>query len=148
MTCLKHPLMKKKEKIDDLNYIINSAQKRLDKIQELSKHIRNYSRNNLIYLEYKKAKKDPKFKKDHDKELQEYMDAKHYFDSLHLDRKLPSLKELNIEFQEQLAVKRAALNELYPLNKEHRRHLIYQENVRLLLDIEKDNRTQMVSHEH
>ena len=142
---LEKTISEEKNKLDSLNELVDSSQKRLDEIRTLSKHIRNYSDNNLIYQEYKKLKKSPEYKKQHEEELQKYMDAKHYFDSLNLETKLPTLKELNIEFREVLAVKRAAINELYPLKKEYRNHLVYLENARVLLDIDrqKSDRTRL-----
>ena len=127
-----------KTRIDNLEKSIKEYESRLDEISNLKKHIINYSKQNPVYEEYKKLGKTQKYKDAHKKELEEYMDAKRYFDSLNLETKLPTVKQLNEEFNEILGKKNEAYNELLPLKKEYRKHLIYQENVRVLLDIDKN----------
>ena len=134
---LSNQLEEEKSNIENLEQAINSANKRLDEISELKKHIINYSKHSNMYAEYKRLNKSKAFKQQHQKEFDEFVAAKKYFDSLNLDKKLPSIKELNKEFNSVLSTKRKAYNELYPAKKEHRKHLIYQENVRILLDIDK-----------
>ena len=134
---LSNQLEEEKSNIENLEQAINSANKRLDEISELKKHIINYSKHSNMYAEYKRLNKSKAYKQQHQKEFDEFVAAKKYFDSLNLDKKLPSIKELNKEFNSVLSTKRKAYNELYPAKKEHRKHLIYQENVRLLLDIDK-----------
>ena len=132
---LSETVLGEKKKTDELQSQLNGYNKRLDEISELRKHIINYARNNEIYKEYKAKNFSKKYKEEHRKEIEEYVNAKHYFDSLNLDRKLPKVKDLNREFQETLKKKRETFNLLLPTQKEYRKHLIYKENVRLLLDI-------------
>ena len=125
-----------KNTTDELQQQYDSYNKRLDEIKELKGHIINYARNNATYKEYKAKGFNKTYRKEHEKEIDEYVNAKHYFDSLHLDRKLPTVKELDKEFNEVLKKKRETFNLLLPARKEYRKHLIYRENVRLLLDID------------
>ena len=134
---LEKEIEKEKKELDELNSIIDSSQKRLEEITTLTKHIRNYKSYNSIYAEYKKLNKPVSFKEKHETELDKYMDAKRYFDSVSAGKKLPTLKELNEEYQLALSRKKDAINKRIPLNKEYRKHLIYQENARVLLDIDK-----------
>ena len=129
-----------KNKADELQAEYNRCMKRLDEITKLRNHIIIYARNNETYKTYKGKNFSKTYYKEHKKEIDEYIEAKHYFDSLHLDRKLPTMKELNEEFQEVLKKKHETYNELFPLKKEHRKHLIYRENVKVLLDIDTNQR--------
>ena len=134
---LEKVIEKEKQELAELNNIIDSSQKRLEEISTLSKHIRNYKNYNSIYIEYKELNKPVSFKEKHQTELDKYMDAKHYFDSVSAGKKLPTLKELDEEYQATLSRKKAAINKRIPLSKEYHKHLIYQENARIILDIDK-----------
>lgn len=127
-----------KEKVAELDNLIKVCEKRLDEINELKKHIINYSKNNSVYLEYKNQKKSKSFKTEHQAEIDDYMAAKRYFDTLNLVKKLPTVKELNAEFADVLEKKRKAYNELLPLKREYKKHLIYHENVRTILGLDEN----------
>lgn len=145
---LSNQITEESNTLSDLENQIESAQARIDEIKELKQHIINYSKYNSTYQDYKKCKKSVSYYNEHKQELELYKDAKKHFDSLNLDKKLPSIKELNEEFNNCLSKKKEAINLKYPLQNEHRKHLIYKENVRLLLNINDKTRMSEQKHEH
>lgn len=135
---LESEVIREKEQIEELQNRINASQKRLDEITLLKNNILTYVQSNDLYKEYKASKFSKQFYEKNKDNLDAYIDAKHYFDSINLDKKLPKIKDLNEEFQEVLKQKREAFNELLPLKREYRKHLIYQENIKTLLNYQQE----------
>ena len=137
---LEAEIIKENNRINELQSTVDSSQKRLDDITLLKKNILTYAQNNDLYKEYKSSKYSKQFYEKNKENIDAYINAKHYFDSLNLDTKLPKIKDLNEEFQEVLKIKREAFNELLPLKREYRKHLIYRQNVKVLLNIDHNTR--------
>ena len=68
-------------------------------------HIINYVRTKDVYQDYHKHGNSKKFESAHEQELAMHREAKKAFDTLGL-KKLPSIKSLSAEYEQQLAEKR------------------------------------------
>lgn len=95
------------KRFNELDRTIKASEKRLDEISKLRNHIINYSRSRDIYTEYRKSGYSKKYFAEHKDDILKHKAAKDAFDKLGT-RKLPTMKELDAEFQEVLAKKRAA----------------------------------------
>ena len=82
----------------------------MNEIQVLQTHINNYSHTRDVYVEYRKAGYSKKFFEEHRTEIQLHKAAKDAFNQLGL-KKLPTRKELNIEFHQLLTAKKEAYAE-------------------------------------
>ena len=98
------------KKFNELDQTIKSTEKRLDEISKLRNHIINYSKTRDIYTEYRRSGYSKKYFAEHKDEIMKHKAAKDAFDKLGTKR-LPTMKELDAEFQEVLAKKRAAYSE-------------------------------------
>ena len=121
------------EKRDALLSSIQISEKRLAEIAALKKHIINYSKTRSTYEAYRKAGYSKKFFEAHREELTLHKAAKQAFDELGV-KKLPKVKELNAEYAELFAGKKAAYAEYRKLRDEAQELLIAQSNIGSIYD--------------
>jgi len=98
------------KKRDDLLASIKASEARMAEIATLKKHIINYSKTRKTYEEYRKAGYSKKFFEAHREEITLHKAAKQAFDDLGV-KKIPKVKDLNSEYAELMAKKKAAYPE-------------------------------------
>lgn len=79
---------------------------RMREIKELKTHIINYGKTRNTYAAYRKAKRPGEFYEQHYADIEMHLAAKRAFDELGV-KKLPSLAQLNTEFSELSAQRKA-----------------------------------------
>ena len=148
-----------KKRQDALKVQITSAEKRMNEISVLQKHITNYLKTRDVYAGYRKSGYSKKYFEEHADEIELCKKSKKAFDELlptdtsektadtH-KRKLPSLKELQAEYAKLLAAKKAAYPEYYQAKNEYRELLTYQANLAGLFGIENVKQEPQREHEH
>lgn len=82
------------------------SEARMREIKELKTHIVNYGETRNTYAEYRKAKRPSEFYEQHRADIEMHLAAKRAFDELGV-KKLPSLAQLNAEFLELSAQRKA-----------------------------------------
>ncbi len=92
---------------DAINDRLRASEKRLVEIAALKTHIINYSKTRETYVAYRKSGYSKKFFEEHRAEITLHKAAKDAFDQAGL-KKLPKVKELNAEYAQVLAEKKAA----------------------------------------
>ena len=122
-------------KRDDLLASIKASEARLAEIAALKKHIINYSRTRSTYEEYRKAGYSKKFFEAHREEITLHKAAKQAFDELGV-KTLPKVKELNAEYAELMAEKKAAYTEYRKVKEEAQELLIAKSNLETLMEAE------------
>lgn len=100
------------------------------------KHIYNYSDTRATYEAYRKAGYSKKFFKAHREELTIHKAAKKAFDELGV-KKIPRVKELNVEYAELMKEKKAKFREYRTACSEAREYLDIRENIASLYDAER-----------
>lgn len=76
---------------------MKQSEKRLAEIAVLRKHIINYAKTRETYVAYRKAGYSRKFYEAHREELTLHQAAKEAFDQMGI-KKMPKVKELNLEY--------------------------------------------------
>ncbi|MGN0483401.1 MAG: hypothetical protein ACI4HI_07600 [Lachnospiraceae bacterium] len=136
-----------KQRRDALSVQITSAEKRLNEIAVLQKHITNYLKTKDIYAGYRAPGYSRAYYEGHEDAIRLCKAPKRAFDEiLQSDtsgktadshrKKLPSLKALREEYAELTAQKKAAYPEYYKAKNEYRELLIYQANLAGLFGME------------
>ena len=115
-------------KFHTLSAQIKSAEKRMAEIAALRKHIINYSKTRDVYVAYRKAGYSKKFYEEHTADLLLHKAAKQAFDELDV-KKLPTVKSLNVEYDELLSAKKKAFTEYTNARTEMREVLTVKANV-------------------
>ena len=123
------------KKRDDLLSSIKASEARMAEIAALKKHIINYSRTRGTYEEYRKAGYNKKFFEAHREEITLHKAAKQAFDELGV-KKLPKVKDLNAEYAELMAEKKAAYAEYRKVKEEAQELLIAESNLQTLIAAE------------
>ena len=100
------------ERFNEISGTIKAAEKRMDEISELRGHIINYAQTNDIYIAYRKSGYSKKFYAQYEQDIIKNKAARERFKAFN-GKKIPRVKELNAEFQECLAKKRAAYTEYH-----------------------------------
>lgn len=114
---------------------INAINARQSELKKLRSAIIQYSKTREIYAQYKKSNWSPKFRQQHEQEIEAHREAKKFFDSLP-DGKIPKLTEIQKEYN-RLQTEKEAINRQYKADRQEMRQLlIVQENVRRILDTE------------
>jgi len=132
-----HALVDKKvAERDVLRDAVQSMEKRITEIAALRKHIYNYSDTRATYEAYRKAGYSKKFFEAHREELTIHKAAKKAFDELGV-KKIPRVKELNIEYAELMKEKKAKFREYRAACSEAREYLAIRENIASLYDAER-----------
>ena len=113
---------------------IRSCEKRMEEISTLRKHIINYVKTREIYVEYRKHGYSRKFFEAHREELTLHKAAKEAFTQSGM-QKIPKVKELNAEYAELLARKKAAYGEYHEVKESMKKLSLAKRNVETFLDI-------------
>lgn len=117
---------------NDLSKQIKAAESRIAEIVVLKTQIINYSKTRDVYVAYRKAGYSKKFQDEHASDIAIHKKAKEAFDSLP-NRKIPTIKALQIEYAELLAEKKQAYSEYAAARAQMREVLIAKANVDRLL---------------
>ena len=129
------------QKFNELNESIKASEKRLAEILALKKHILNYRKTKDTYVAYRKAGYSRKFFEEHRQEIALHKAAKAAFDQLGTE-KLPTMRELNEEYDSVLRSKKVAYVDYRIAKKEMQEYLKAGKNVNIFYkdDIENDKR--------
>ena len=122
------------KRFNELDQTIKVSEKRLNEISKLRNHIINYSKTRDIYTEYRKSGYSKKYFAEHKDDIMKHKSAKDAFDKLGT-KKLPTMKELDAEFQEALAKKRAAYSEYRDAKENMTRYQIAKYDIDRILGI-------------
>lgn len=125
---------------NELNARIKSAEKRMDEISELRTHIINYAKTKSVYDDYNRSGRGSKFYEEHREEITKYLAAVEAFKKLG-NKKLPTTKELNEEFQRLLQQKRKDYADYYDAKKKMQLYTTAKYDIDRILkyDEEKEN---------
>ena len=119
----------------ELTANINRAQKRLAEINVLKTHIINYSKTKDVYVAYRKTGYSKKFLDEHESDIVIHRAAKKAFDE-HGLKKLPTIKNLQIEYSDLLTKKKAAYAELKKVRDELKELSVHKANYEELRDLQ------------
>ena len=108
-------------------------------IAVLKSHIINYSKTRDIYVAYRKAGYSKAFRAEHESEILLHQAAKKYFDSMGL-KKLPTVKSLQTEYADLLAVKKSDYADYRKARDEMRELLTIKANVDRILDYDQEKK--------
>lgn len=120
-------------RFDELSESIKATEKRLAEIQVLRTHIDNYSHTREVYAEYRKSGYSKKFFEEHREEIQLHKAAKDAFNQLGA-KKLPTRKELSVEFNQLLAEKKQAYVEYRQVKKDMQEYQIAKRAMDVILN--------------
>ena len=129
------------QKFNELNESIKASEKRLAEILALKKHILNYRKTKDAYVAYRKAGYSRKFFEEHREEITIHKAAKAAFDQFGTG-KLPTIRELNEEYDTVLRAKKIAYAEYRAAKKEIQEYSKARKNVNIFYknDVENDKR--------
>jgi len=116
----------------ELNEKIKAAEKQMAEINVLKQHIINYSKTKSVFDRYKASKYSNRYFAEHESDIVIHRAAKKVFNELGL-QKLPTVKNLQTEYAELLAEKKAAYAQLQDARDEMRELTIHRENLRQIL---------------
>ncbi|HML68508.1 MAG TPA: relaxase/mobilization nuclease domain-containing protein [Clostridia bacterium] len=119
---------------------IQSAEARIRELTNLREHIFDYRKTRDVYIAYRQSGYSKQFYAEHEAEILLHKTAKTAFDALP-DRKIPSLKELNAEFETLLAAKKRAYGEYQQARREMQDVLTAKANVDAILGIDRTKST-------
>lgn len=114
-----------------LNATIKNAEKRLNEIADLKKHIFNYSKTRDVYEAYRKSGYSKKFYEAHREEITIHKAAKNAFSER--TGKLPKIKELNEEYSSILEEKKKAYSEYRQAKKDMQDYVTAKHNIDMIL---------------
>jgi len=124
---------------------IQSAEARIRELASLRKHIFHYRKTRDMYIAYRQSGYSKQFYLEHEADILLHKAAKTAFDSLP-DRKIPSLKELNAEFEALLVTKKKAYSEYQQTRREMQDVLTAKANVDAILGIDRTKPTTEPEH--
>ena len=108
----------------------------MKELSELRQHILNYAKNSKIFAEYKNRKYDKRYFEEHKEEISKFKEAKKFFDTQDFkNNKLPTVKQIEAEFNSVLSEKRKISEELKKLKSESRELHIHRYNIEEILGI-------------
>ena len=112
----------------------------MDEISELRTHIINYAKTKSVYDDYNRSGRGSKFYEEHREEITKYLAAVEAFKKLG-NKKLPTTKELNEEFQRLLQQKRKDYADYYDAKKKMQLYTTAKYDIDRILkyDEEKEN---------
>ena len=122
-------------RFNQLSEIIKISEKRLAEIAVLRTHIINYSKTRNVYVAYRKAGYSRKFYEAHREEIMLHKAAKEAFNQLKV-KKIPRVKELNVEYAEVMKQKKAAYAEYRSVRKEMQDYVIARKTAATILEID------------
>ena len=119
------------ERFDTITSRQKEIEKRMSEIKELRQHIFNFSKSRKFYAEYKAKKYDERFFEEHRGPLTLYKAAKEAFKKY--DGPIPTIRELDAEFQKLLQEKRQLYSEYKIARAEMQELLTAKQNVEQFL---------------
>ncbi len=125
------------ERYHQLGNSIKSAETRMAEIAVLRTHIVNYAKTRPVYDDYRKAGYSKKFLENHREQITLHKAAKAAFDEAGL-KKLPKVKDLNIEYSDLLEKKKADYPAYRKAREEMQELVKAQKNIELFFAEEKD----------
>ncbi len=123
---------------NELSGKIKAAEKRMAEIAVLRTHIINYAKTRQVYVEYRKAGYSKKFREEHESDILLHQAAKKAFDEMGI-KKLPKVKDLQIEYASLLEEKKKDYAEYRRSREEMRELLTAKANVDRLLNMEEEH---------
>ena len=115
-------------RFNELSQSIKDAEKRLSEIAVLKTHIINYAKTRDVYVAYRKSGYSKKFFEAHREEITLHKAAKEAFSGLPR-KKIPKVKELNAEYAQMLAQKKAAYAEYRKAKKDMQDYVTAKHNI-------------------
>ena len=115
-------------RFNELSQNIKDAEKRLSEIAVLKTHIINYAKTRDVYVAYRKSGYSKKFFEAHREEITLHKAAKEAFSGL-TGQKIPKVKELNAEYAQVLAKKKAAYAEYRQAKKDMQDYVTAKHNI-------------------
>ena len=122
-------------RFNQLSEMIKISEKRLAEIAVLRTHIINYSKTRNVYVAYRKAGYSRKFYEAHREEITLHKAAKEAFNQLNV-KKIPRVKELNMEYAEVMKQKKEAYAEYRSVRKEMQDYVIARKIAATILEID------------
>ena len=119
----------------ELSQGIKAAEKRLGEIAVLKTHILNYVKTRDVFLDYKKSGYSKKFYAEHESDLVLYKAAREAFNQLP-EKKIPKIKDLNVEYAEILKHKKELYSEYRQSKKEMQDFVTAKHNIDSFLRIQ------------
>lgn len=129
------------DRFDKLSASIRAKEKRIDEIGKLRRHIYDFAKMKPVYEEYRKHHFSEKFYEEHREELQLYKAAKEAFNATGL-KKLPTVAELNREFNELVAEKKKEYSEYHEAKEKMQTYAIARQNIEAILHSEEKEKEQ------
>lgn len=134
------------EKFHQISESIKDAEKYMDEISNLKKHIINYSKTRDVYVAYRKTGYSKKFFEEHRQEILLHKAAKDLFnevpEDLKKNGKIPTIKELSEEFASHLANKKSAYSQYHQAKQEMQDYLIAKQDIEKILGAERQEQEQ------
>ena len=124
---------------------IQSAEARMRELANLREHIFHYRKTREVYIAYRKSGYSKQFYAEHESEILLHKAAKTAFDALP-NRKIPSLSELNAEFDALLGVKGKMYGEYQQARRVMQDVLTAKANVDAILGINRTKSTTEPEH--
>ncbi len=116
----------------DLTARIKAAESRIAEIRNLKSHIINYAKTRDVYVAYRRAGYNKKFRAEHEADILLHKAAKQAFDDMGV-KKLPTIRALQAEYETLLAQKRSAYSGYTEVRKDMRELITAKANVDRLL---------------
>ena len=107
----------------------------MGEIAVLKTHILNYVKTRDVFVEYKKSGYNKKFYAEHESELVLYKAAREAFNQLP-EKKIPKIKDLNVEYAEILKHKKELYSEYHQSKKEMQDFVTAKHNIDSFLRIQ------------
>ncbi len=126
---------------------IKSAETRMAEIAVMQTQIRNYARTRKVYIDYRKAGYSKKFLSEHETDITVHKAAKKFFDEQGI-QKLPSIKQLQMEYADLLAQKKKAYTAYRQAREEMKELQIAKSNIDALLKDEAAPQKESHEQEH
>lgn len=124
---------------------IQLAEARMRALASLREQIFHYRKTRDVYIAYRQSGYSKQFYAEHEAEILLHKAAKTAFGALP-GRKIPSLKELNVEFESLLAAKKKAYDEYQQARREMQDVLTAKANVDAILGIDRTKSTAEQEH--
>ena len=120
-------------RFDELSDTIKAKEKRITEVHVLMTHINNYRKTRDTYIAYRKAGYSKAFLEEHRDEILLHKAAKDAFNQLGM-KKLPTLKELSIEYNRLITEKKAAYAEYNRIKKDLKEFQIAKKTMEVILN--------------
>ena len=120
-------------RFNQISDMIKISERRLAEIAVLRTHIINYSKTRNVYVAYRKAGYSRKFYEAHREEITLHKAAKEAFNQLNV-KKIPRVKELNMEYAEVMKQKKATYAEYHSVRKEMQDYVIARKTAATILE--------------